>query len=249
MGALESIGNAFGNVFKGVANLLETGSWQVEKAADAARSAEAILDHVDEEIEQRAQETLDDVNDALTAYGALQRKAEMLGKQVADWDNKAKIAAGKAKGFAEGTAERTKWVGLATDALKQKQKFGQQLAVAEQALGGAKADADKALELVQQIGLTKEQALSQRDSLLVANATAEAKLKLANACKTWGEGSGPGQLLAEAQKKVDETMAKAAAGEMISSAMPASADDVSAEIGRAQAADAVKDELAVLMAQ
>jgi len=248
MGALDSIGNAFGNVFKSVANLLETGSWQIENAADSARSAEAILDHVDEEVEQRAQETLDEVNDALTAYGTLQRKHEMLSKQVDEWGNKAKTAADKAKGFAEGTAERTKWVGLATDALKQKQKFGQQLTVAGQALCAAKADADKALELVEKIGLKREQALSTRDALMVANATAEAKLKLANASKTWGEGSGPGQLLAEAQKQVDKTMARAAAGEMISSAMPASADDVSAEIGRAQAADAVQSELAELMA-
>lgn len=248
MGALESIGNAFGNLFRGIASLLETGSWQVGRAADSARSAEAILDRVDDEIEQRAQATLDDVNDALTAYGSLERKAEMLRKQVAEWDSKAKTAAGKAKSFADGTAERTKWVGLATEALEQKQKFNQQLAVAEQALGAAKTDADKALELVQQIGLTREQALSSRDALMVANATAEAKLKLANARQTWGQGSGPGQLLAEAQKKVSETMARAAAGEMIAGAMPASADDVSAEIGRAQAADAVKDELAALMA-
>lgn len=246
-GALASIGRAFRNTFRGIASLLETGSWQVEGAADAARSAEVLLDRVDEEVEQRAQETLDEVNEALTEYGKLQRRAEMLGKQVADWAGKAKTAADKAKGFAEGSADRTKWVGLAREALTQKAKFEAQLRIVNEALAASKDDADKALELVGQIGLTREQALSQRDALSVANATAQAKLKLASARKSWGTGSGPGQLLAEAQKKVDEAMARARAGEQIEAAMPASADDVAGTIAREQAASGVDTELAELM--
>lgn len=248
MGAMGSIGNAFRNTFRGIASLLETGSWQVEGAADAARSAEVLLDRVDEEVEQRAQETLDEVNDALTYYGKLERDRDRLRAQVADWDNKAKTAAGKAKTAADGSAEREKWVGLTRQALEQKQKFGQQLAVVEQALAAAKPDADQALHLVEEIGLTRDQALSQRAALQVANATAQAKLKLANARQSWGKESGPGQLLDEARKKVDDAMARARAGEMIAEAMPASAEAVSAEIGRAQAGSAVDDELAALMA-
>ncbi len=100
---------------------------------------------------------------------------------------------------------------------------------------------------MEQIGLTKEQALSQRAALQVANATAQGKMALAKARQTWGKGSGPGQMLEEARKKVDEAMARAAAGEMIAKATPASADDVAAEIAKEQAASGVEDELAALM--
>lgn len=247
MGAFESIGRAFKNVFEGIASLLETGSWQVEGAADAARSAEVLLDRVDEEVEQRAQETLDEVNEALTAYGGLERKAQMFGKQVADWVGKAQTAATKAKGFPEGSDDHKKWVGLAREALKQKARFGGQLDIANQALAGAKEDADRALKLVEEIGLTKEAALSQRDALSVANASAQAKLKLANARRSWGTDSGPGKLLAEAEKKVGEAMARARAGELIEEAMPASAEAVAAELSREQAAAGIDAELAELM--
>lgn len=243
----QSIGNAFRNVFRGVASLLETGSWQVEEAASEARTAEVLLGRVDEEVNIRAQETLDQINDALTEYGKLQGRQTMLARQVVDWNGKAKSAADKAKSFAEGIPERTKWMGLAKDALNQKAKFAAELKVVEEALTASKPDADKALELVSEIGFTKEQALSQRDVLQVANATAKAKLSLANARQSWGIGSGPGQLLEEARQKVSEATAKAMSSEQIEAAMPASADRVAAEIGREQTRSAVDEELAALM--
>lgn len=243
-----SLGNAFRNVFRGVASLLETGSWQVEEAASHARSAEVILDRVDEEVEIRAQQTLDDVNEALTEYGKLQNQQTMLQKQVADWDTKARDAATKAKTFPSGNPERTKWESLTREALVQKANFVAKLNVVVEAVTAAKPDADRALELVEEIGFTKEQALSQRDVLQVANATAQAKLKLAQVRRTWGSDSGPGQLLEVARQKVSEATAKAVASEKIDAAMPASADRVAAEIGRAQARSVVDQQLAALMA-
>lgn len=244
-----SLSNAFRNVFRGVVSILETGSWQVEGAANKARTAKVLLDRVDEEVEIRAQQTLDDINDALTEYGKLQGRQTMLAKQVADWNDKAKSAADKAKGLGEGSQQRTKWMGLAKDALTQKAKFAAELKVVEEAIAASKADADKALELVEEIGFTKQQALSQRDTLQVANATAQAKLKLANARKSWGEDSGPGKLLEDARQKVSEATAQALASEQIETAMPASAERVAAEITREQARSAVDEELAALMAE
>lgn len=239
--------NAVTNLFRGVGNLLETGSWKVEEAASAARTAETLLDRVDEEVEQRAQETLDHVNAALTYFGGLEGKQKMLSGQVASWGNKAKTAADKAKTCSEGSADRTKWVDLARQALEQKAKYAAQLAVVDQAVEAARPDAARALEMVEQIGLTREQALSQRDALQVANATASGKLALAEASKSWGEGNGPAQLLAEAERKVQEQLARAAAGEKIAAAMPRSADAVSATIARAEAESTVDAELAQLM--
>lgn len=242
-----SLSNAFRNVFRGVASLLETGSWQVEGVANNARSAEALLDRVDEEVEIRAQETLDEINSALTEYGKLQGRQTMLANQVSDWSNKAKNAAGKAKSFSDGSSDRAKWIDLTKSALTQKAKFAAELRVVEEAIAASKADADKALELVEEIGFTKQQALSQRDALQVSNATAQAKLQLANARKTWGSDSGPGQLLEQARQKVTEATAQALSSEQIEAAMPASADRVAAEIGREQARSVVDQELANLL--
>ena len=244
-----SIANTFRNVFRGVVSLLETGSWQVEEAAGHARSAKILLDRVDEEVEIRAQETLDEINEALTEYGKLQNRQTMLQKQVADWTDKAQRAVVKAKSCAAGTTSRIRWENLTREALTQKAKFAAELKIVEEAITASKNDADKALELVQEIGFTKQQALSQRDALQVANATAQAKVKLANARRSWGIGSGPGQLLEDARKKVSEATAKAMASEQISAAMPASADQVAAEIEREQAKSAVDAELAALMAE
>lgn len=243
-----SLANAFRNVYRGVASMLETGSWQVEGAANEIRTAGVILDRVDEEVEIRAQETLDDVNEALTEYGKLQSRETMLSSQVADWQQKATDAAAKAKKAKEGTPERTKWGGLAREALIQKAKFASQLKVVQDALSKSKPDANKALELVQEIGFTREQALSERDALQVKDATVQARLKLANARKSWGTGSGPGQLLEEARRKMEEASAKAVATETVEAAMPLSADRVAAEISREQAKSSVDEELAALMA-
>lgn len=243
-----SMASAVRNVFRGVASLLETGSWQVEEAANQARSAGVLLDRVDEEVEMRAQETLDEVNEALTEYGRLQGREKMLTTQVSDWSSKAGTAAATAKTFKEGTPDRVKWESLIREALTQKAKYAGQLKVVSEAVRAAKPDADRALELVEEIGLTKEQALSERDTLQVANATEQAKLKLARARQTWGKGSGPGQLLREAREKVAEASAQALATEMVEERMPASAERVAAQISHEQAHRTVDKEFTELMA-
>lgn len=240
-------GKAVKNFFHGLGSLAETGSWHVEKAADGARSAEILLDHAKEEIEQNAQETLDHVNAGLTYYGELTRKAEMLEKQVADWDAKSKAAASKAKAAADGSPDKEKWVKLTRSALEQKNKFVAELKVVQESVDAAKPDAEKALQMVQEIGFTREQALSDRETLLVANATAKAKQGLAKARQSWGADGGPGKTLDEARQKVNAAIAQARAGEMIADATPASAGAVAAEISREQRALAVDEELDALL--
>jgi len=240
-------GKAMKNLFRGFGSLAETGSWKVEKIADDARTAEALLDHADEEIEQNAQETLDQVNAGLTYYGELTRKAELLQKNVADWDTKSKAAAAKAKVAADGSPDKDKWVKLTRSALEQKNKFVAELKVVQESVEAAKPDAEKALQMVEEIGFTRAQALSDREALLVANATAKAKQGLAQARQSWGTDGGPGKTLDEARRKVSAAMAQARAGEMIADAMPASSGTVAAEISRAQRASAVDEELDALL--
>ncbi len=60
----EGIGEVFGRFWRGIVSLLSTGSWHVEEVADRARSAEMVLDRVDEAVEHDAQVTLDNIDDA-----------------------------------------------------------------------------------------------------------------------------------------------------------------------------------------
>src|SRR5574341_547315 len=71
-----SLGEAIRNFFRGVVSLLTTGSWKVEEWAENARSADALLDRVPEEVDIRAQQVLDDINEAITAFAALEMKAQ-----------------------------------------------------------------------------------------------------------------------------------------------------------------------------
>lgn len=234
----------FGTAWK---KFWEVMGWKAEKAADEVRTAEVLLDRVDDEIEIRAQQTLDQVNAALTYYGKLQQDEERLKKDLANWEAKVQSAAARAKAAAEGSPERAQWTKLTRDALVEKNKFAAQLKVIQDSLAMAKPDADKALEMVQEVGFKREEALSLRQTLLVANATAKGKNALANAQKSWGTEDGPGKMLAEAEQKVNEAMAKAHATEAINEAMPASAADTAAKIDRATRTANVDAELAELL--
>lgn len=239
---------ALSNLFHAAGSEAETASWSAEEAAKNARTADKLLDRVDEEVEQRAQQTLDHVNDSLTRYGALEDKVTSLRKQVEVWTGKAQTAATKAKTYAKDSPDYTKWVALATDALKQKQTYEAQLKIYAEQLESVRGEHEEALALVEKMGFTKQQALSQRDVLQVESATAQAKIALADAQKTWGQGNGPGQLLTEAEGKVAELRARARSGAEIAAHMPRTAGDVSAEIARAESESSVQTELDKLLA-
>src|SRR4051812_41300951 len=113
MMADQSLGDTIRRFFRGIVSLLTTGSWKVEEWADNARSADALLERVPEEVDLRAQQVLDDINEGLTAFAGLEMKAQRYRDQAADWQQKAESMAARARAHPEGSAERQKYEQLA----------------------------------------------------------------------------------------------------------------------------------------
>src|SRR5438445_519652 len=138
--AQESFGDAIRRFFRGIVSLLTTGSWKVEEIADRARSADALLDRVPEEVDLRAQQVLDDINEGLTAFAALEMKAQRYRDQIADWHQKAAQMAAQARSRAEGTPERGQYEQLARVALAEKLKAQDLLAAVEREMEAARPE-------------------------------------------------------------------------------------------------------------
>jgi phage shock protein A len=242
-----SFGDAIRNFFRGVVSLLTTGSWKVEEWAEEARSAEAILDRVPEEVDIRAQQVLDDINEGLTAFAALEMKAQRYRDQAADWQQKVERMVAQARSQPEGSPERQRYEQLARSALSEKLKAEDLLAAVEREIAAARPEYEEALKAVEQVGFTRETALSQAERLRVANASAEARLKLARAQREWTQAGSPGAMLAEAQAKVNQSVARVQAEEEIDRALPPSAAQVDWEISRMGRDQRVEQELQRLM--
>lgn len=243
----EGLGTALSNLYRGIVSLITTGSWRVEEYADQARSAEMVLDRVDEAVEHDAQRTLDHVDEALTSFNLLNARAERLRKGAADWRAKAQRTAIEAGKVAQGTPERAKWEGLAKQALNEALKAEDLLKPLKEAIDQSRPDAKKALQLIEQVGMSKETALSQRDRLEISRATAEAKQNLATAFRNGGAMQSQ-KLLREATEKVDKLAAQAAADETIAEHLPQEPSQVEAQISRLSRQDRLNDEFAQLMA-
>jgi phage shock protein A len=242
-----SFGDAIRNFFRGVVSLLTTGSWQVEEWAENARSADAILDRMPEEVDLRAQQVLDDINEGITAFAGLEMKAQRYRDQAADWQSKAEKMASQARANTEGTPERHKYEELARAALAEKLKAEDLLAAVESELAAARPEYEEALKAVEQIGFDRESALSQVERLRVSNASAEARIKLARAHREWTQAGAPGAMLTQAQAKVDESLARARAEQEIESALPPSASQVTWEMSRMSRDQRIDEEMTRLM--
>lgn len=230
----------------GIASLLRTGAWHVQDAADQARTAKVILGEVDEAVEQDAQSTLDNVDNALTAYNVLKAKVAREQANHDNWQSRAESMAQKAKALPAGD-ERTKLEGLVKDALQNVVQSESMLQPLETELAAAQPEVEDALKMVEQVGLNRETALATHQRLDVSLATAEAKKALAMAHRN-GTSSKVADMLNEATGKVERIQAEAASSEMITSRLPKTAVQVESEVARITRDDAIKDRFAALMA-
>jgi phage shock protein A len=242
-----SFSDALRNFFRGVASLLTTGSWKVEEWAEDARSADALLDRVPEEVDVRAQQVLDDINEALTAFAMLEMKAKRYHDQVADWETKAASMAARARSQPAGSAERERYEKLVRAALNEKLKAQDLLAAVEREVTAARPEYEEALKAVEQVGFDRETALSQVERLRVSNASAEAKTRLARAQREWTHAGAPGAMLAEAQAKVDQAVARAHAEEEVEGMLPTTPAQVDREMSRMTRDRRVEEEMGRLM--
>lgn len=245
--AQESFTEALRNFFRGVASLLTTGSWKVEGWADDARSADVLLERVPEEVDLRAQQVLDDINEALTAFAMLEMKARRYRDQVADWETKATSMAAQARSQPAGSAERERYEKLIRAALNEKLKAQDLLTTVEREVATARPEYEEALKAVEQVGFDRETALSQVERLRVSNASAEAKTRLARAQREWSQRGAPGAMLAEAQEKVDQAVARAHAEEEVETALPATPGQVERELNRMSRDQRVDEEMGRLL--
>jgi phage shock protein A len=246
MAPKNTLGQVLSNIGKGIVSLLTTGSWAVEEYADKVRDAETVLDRVDEAAEQDAQLMLDKVNDALVNWNRLNAKRDDAHAGVTDWQKKAKSLAEKAKALPEGSPERNKLEDLVRQALTEVQRYKDKLVPLETALAESKPNYEEALQLVEKIGYTKEQILSERQRLDVARANADTKKALATALRGGGDLQARA-LLDEAREKVATIEAEATAAAEIADRLPADADQMDAEISALTRGDRVNEAFNKLM--
>jgi phage shock protein A len=243
----ESFGDTIRGFFRGVVNLLTTGSWDGDERTKDARAADALLDRVPEEVDLRAQQVLDDINEALTAFAALEMKAQRYRDQGADWQEKAEQMVARVRGLPAGAPEQQRYEQLARSALTEKLKAEDMLAAVEREIAAARPEYEAALRVVEQVGFTRESALSQVERLRVAHASAEARSRLARAQREWNLSGSPGSLLADAQARVDQTVARARAEEELSEVVPSDPVQVEGEISRLTRGKRVEEEMARLL--
>lgn len=246
MGNHGSIGAALKNVLQGVISLVTTGSIHVKNAADEARSVDLVLGEAEEELEIDAQRTLGHVDDALTHYNKLKNDTDREEDGYNHWMGLAKKAAGKAKGFPEGSIERSDWEKRAKQALDEAKRKKDTLAIYKQALDESHEDYEEALNAIEKVKMSKDKATSTREQLAVTNATLETKRNLAAANRS-GDTNKSAALLKEATDKIAQMKAEVEADEMIAQRMPTSSFNLEAEIESQFSDDWAEKEFAKMM--
>lgn len=185
-----------------------------DHAAPAAGESEAPvqMEALRAEVDLEAQRTLDQIDDALTAWQQLEQRLERERSGVALWERKAAQAAAEAERQPIASAARATWEELRDQAREEAEGRRQRVKVLTDVLEQARPTVEEALRLVEAIGFSREKALSQIDRLELTQATAEVKGRLASA-RLSGEASRIGQLLAAASRQVDDATARADATE------------------------------------
>jgi phage shock protein A len=243
----EGIVSALKRYLGAFVSLVTTGSLHAESAASKARSADVLLDHVQAAAEHDTQKILSVVDEGLTHYQSLLNKRERQRGIVNDWDAKVKATVAKIKSLPADSPDRTDWEKVAKEALNEKMRAEERLKTLDAEIEDLKPHAEAALNAAEQAGLRKEQALDQRDSLKVENASAVARRALVDAVAAGG--SELTATMDEARTKVEEAMARAQAGEQIAEVLPQSPGQVGAKIDAMTRQSRVDDEFARLMGE
>jgi phage shock protein A len=162
------------------------------------------------------------------------------------WAGKAQSMADKARALPEGSPERLKLEGLIRQALAEQTRYADVAAELNKAVSESKPMYDESIKLLEQIGYTKDEILSQRQRLDIARANAETKKAFAEAKRGGGDFQAQ-KLLDEAREKVGEIQAKAEAADQIASHLPPDASQVDAEVASITRNDRVDEEFNKLM--
>lgn len=182
------------------------------ETAAAAADPPVGMDDLRVEVEMEAQRTLDQIDDALTAWQQLEQRLERERSGVALWERKSAQAAAESVKQPEGTPGRATWEELRAQAHDEAEGRRQRVKILTDVMEQARPSVEEALRLIEAIGFSREQALSQIDRLELTQATVEVKERLASA-RLAGETSRIQGLLRDATERVDAAAAEASAAE------------------------------------
>ncbi|MGV3719456.1 MAG: hypothetical protein ACO1SX_00990 [Actinomycetota bacterium] len=183
-----------------------------EESASTKPEAPASMEGLRAEVEIEAQRTLDQIDDALTAWQQLEQRLERERKGVELWERKAAQAAAESQRQPAGSPTRSTWEDLRQQAQEEAEGRRQRVRLLADVLEQARPTVEDALRLVEAVGFSRDQALSQIDRLELTQATAAVKERLASA-RLSGEASRIEGLLRAAAERVGATTARAAATE------------------------------------
>jgi len=183
------------------------------------------MDDLRVEVEMEAQRTLDQIDDALTAWQQLELRLERERSGVALWERKSAQAAAESAKEEEGTPGRATWEELRVQAHDEAEGRRQRVKILAGVMEQARPAVEEALRLIEAIGFSREQALSQIERLELTQATVEVKERLASA-RLSGEASRIEGLLRGAAESVDTASARAAATEELADFIDPSANRV-----------------------
>jgi DNA repair exonuclease SbcCD ATPase subunit len=197
-----------------------------DHAAPAAGESEAPvqMEALRAEVDLEAQRTLDQIDDALTAWQQLEQRLERERSGVALWERKAAQAAAEASKQPEGSDAYSTWDDLRAQAEAEAADRRQRVKILADVLEQARPTVEEALHLVEAIGFSRERALSQIDRLELTQATVAVKERLASA-RLSGETSRIEDLLRAATERVDAASAEASAKQEL-------ADFINPEVNR-----------------
>jgi len=176
------------------------------ETAAAAADPPVGMDDLRVEVEMEAQRTLDQIDDALTAWQQLEQRLERERSGVALWERKSAQAAAESVTQPEGTPGRATWEALRAQAYAEAEGRRQRVKVLSDVMEQARPAVEEALRLIEAIGFSREKALSQIDRLELTQATVEAKERLA-AARLSGETSRIEGLLRDATERGDAASA------------------------------------------
>jgi hypothetical protein len=181
-----------------------------EERSDAPPRTET--DELRVEVEMEAQRTLDQIDDALTAWQQLELRLERERNGVALWERKAERAEAEASNHAADALSRSTWGDLRDQAQAEAAGRRERVRVLAEVMEQARPSVEEALRLIEAIGFSRDKALSLIDRLELTQATAEVKQRLASA-RLSGEVSRIEALLRSASEQVDAAAANADATE------------------------------------
>jgi len=231
MSTNEGLGAILKRFGRSVMTILGVGSVRAEQGADALDTVDVKLERLDEAAEQDAQIVLDAADGGLTGWETLNAMRAATSSDLANWTERLEVATEGEMDAEEGSEQKAKYVRLGEEAGANVDRLTNLLAELDADIEEARPEMEATLDAIEHAGHNKQQALSNRERLRIADSTAEAKLALSKARST-GAGSQADELQRQINAEIMKKKAKAAAAQTIAAHMPSNPEDTEYELDK-----------------